>query len=67
MFGVESPALGVGGVVHVFAEFGEAGEFLGDGDLQVMAGKAFVVGDGFDVGEGAVLEVVSVDEDGAGA
>jgi hypothetical protein len=64
---VESPAFGVGGVVEVFAELRQAGEFLGDGDLQVMARQALVVGDGFNVGEGAVLEVVRVDEDGAGA
>ena len=32
-----------------------------------MAGHALVVGDGLDVREGAVLEVVGVDEDSAGA
>jgi hypothetical protein len=64
--GVESPAFGVGGVVEVFAEGGQAGQLLRDGDLQVMAGQAFVVGDRFDGGERAVLEVVGVDEDGAG-
>jgi hypothetical protein len=66
MLGVESPAFGVGSVVEVFAELGQAGELLGDGDLQVVAGQALVIRDGFDAGEGAVLPVIGVDEDGAG-
>ena len=48
-FGVEPPALGVGGVVLEFAEFRHALEFLRDGNLQVMAGKAFVIGGVFDL------------------
>ena len=35
---------------------------LCDGDLQMMAGNAFVIGDGFDLVEVAVGGVVGVDE-----
>ena len=61
--GVERPALGVGGVVGLLAEGGQAGQLLLDGDLQVMAGDSLVVGDGLDIGQRAVGEVVGVDID----
>ena len=67
MLGVERPALDVGRVFAVFAEGGDAGELLGDGDLQVVAGDAFVVGDGLDGVEVAVGGVVGVDQQAAGA
>jgi len=38
----------------VLAEFGQAGEGLLDGNLQVVAGNALVVGDGFVVDVAAV-------------
>ena len=60
--GVKGPAFGVGRVVLVLAEFGNVCQLLGDGDLQVMAGNSFVIGDGFDVVEVAVSGVVGVDE-----
>ncbi len=66
LLGVESPAFGVGGVVEVFAKSGQAGELLRDRNLEMVAGQAFVVSDGFNVGERGVLVVVGVDEDGAG-
>ena len=42
-------------------------QLLGDGDLQMMAGNAFVIGDGLDLVEVAVGGVVGVDEQTAGA
>ena len=45
--GIESPAFGVGGVVLVLTEGRKLREFLGDRNLHVMAGNAFVVGGGF--------------------
>ena len=47
--GIESPAFGVGGVVNVLAEVRKSGELLRDGDLQVMAGNAFVIANRFNV------------------
>ena len=46
----------------VLAEGGQAIQLLGDGDLQVVAGKSFVVGDVFNAVEVAVGGVVGVDE-----
>src|SRR5580658_255881 len=43
--GVESPALSVGRVSAVLAELGEAGEGLLDGDLEVVARDALMIGD----------------------
>ena len=47
--GVESPSLGVGGVVGVFAKLGKAGQLLRDGYLQMMPGQSFVVSNGLNV------------------
>jgi hypothetical protein len=48
--GVEGPTFGVGIEIEIeFAEGRQAGEFLRDGKLQVMAGDALVIGNGFDV------------------
>src|SRR5438477_348695 len=47
LLGVEGPALGVGAEAGVEAEFGQALELLLDGELHVVTGNAFVVGDGF--------------------
>ena len=47
LLGVERPAFGVGAEAGVEAELGQALELLLDGELHVMAGDAFVVGDGF--------------------
>ena len=48
--GVEGPAFGVGVEIEIeFAEGRQAGELLRNRKLQVMAGDAFVVGNGFDV------------------
>ena len=68
LLGVESPAFGVGGEASaVEAELGQAFELLLDGELHVMAGDAFVVGDGLVVDEGAVGVVGYGDGDAAGA
>ncbi len=66
--GVEGPAFGVCIQIEVvFAEWGQAGEFLRDRELQVMSGDAFVVGDGFHVEQQALLRRVLVDVDASGA
>jgi len=46
--GVKPPTLDVCGVKLVLAKCGSAIEFLGDGDLKVMAWQALVVGNGLD-------------------
>ena len=65
--GIESPAFSECGVAAKFAKFGDALLLLRDGDLQVMAGKALVVGDGLDLVEVAVGGVVGIDEEAAWA
>ena len=47
--GVEAPTFDEGGVAAVLAELGNALKLLRDGNLQVMAGNALVVGDGLNV------------------
>ena len=42
MLGVERPALDVGGHSLVLPELGNAGQLLGDRDLEMMAGNRFV-------------------------
>ena len=51
----------------VQAELGQPGELLLDGKLHVMAGNAFVIGDGFVIDERAVREIGSGHDDAAGA
>ena len=46
LFGVECPAFGVGAEAGMEAELGQALELLLHRDLHVMAGDAFVIGDG---------------------
>src|ERR1035441_1251340 len=60
-FGVKTPALGEGRVMTELAEGGCISEFARDGYLQVMAGQALVVGNGFDCIKVAVSGIVSVD------
>lgn len=62
-FGVERPAFGVGGVILVLAEGRKFGQFLGDGDLHVMAGNALVVGGGFDIEQQTFFKIAGVDHD----
>ena len=63
--GVEAPTLDVSGIALIFAESGNALQLLGDGNLQVMAGKALVVGDVLDAVEIAIGGVVGIDEQAA--
>src|SRR5215469_16644668 len=66
-FGIKCPAFGVGGVFKVAAEGGKSVKFLCDGNLQVMAGNAFVITDGLHVRQRALIELVEVDVDRARA
>ncbi len=66
-FSVEAPAFDVGGVAGVASEFGEAFEFHGESDLEVVAGDAFVEGKGFHFVLGACFGFVEVDGVGTGA
>jgi hypothetical protein len=62
--GVERPAFGVCIEVEVvLAERRQAGEFLRNRKLQVMAGNPFVVGDGFDVEQQPLLGRIFIDVD----
>ena len=54
-FGVQSPAFAEGGVAAEFAKLGNAFLFPGDGDLQMMAGQAFVIAEIFDLVKVAVV------------
>ncbi len=67
LLGVEGPAFGVGAEAGVKAELRQALELLLDRELHVMAGDAFVVGDGLVFEQGAVGEVAGGDADAAGA
>ena len=60
--GVESPSLGVGGVVGVLAKLRNAGQLLGDGDLQMMPRQSFVIRNGLSCIERPRFEFISVDE-----
>ena len=64
--GVEAPALGVRGVPPVLAELGQAGEGLLDGDLEVVAGNALMIGNGLVVDVAAVGGVGDCNGDAAG-
>ncbi len=67
LLGVERPAFGVCAEACVEAELGQALELLLDGELHVMAGDAFVIGDGLVFEhERAVGEVARGDDDSAG-
>ena len=62
MLGIECPALDEGRVLVIFSEGGNVCLFLGDGELEMVAGKAFVVGDGLDGIEVAVGWLVGIDK-----
>ena len=57
--GVETPALAVGADSEVASELGQV-EFLGERDLQVMAGHRLVQGERFQGVERAILQAVGV-------
>src|SRR5271170_571383 len=57
---VQSPTLGIRGVVGVLPELWYTGQLLRDRDLQVMSWKSFVIRDSFDWGQGALREVVLI-------
>ena len=59
--GVERPALCVSRIVLVLAEVGQVVQLLRNGDLQVMAGNALVIRDGFYLVEIALGGVIQVD------
>ena len=52
--GIESPALGIGGVSAVLAELGQAGKRLLNGDLEMMTGNALMIGDRLVIDEAAM-------------
>ena len=55
--GVESPSLGVRGVVGVFAKLGKAGQLLRDRYLQMMPGQSFVISDGLTSSREAAFQI----------
>ena len=67
LLGVERPAFGVGAKAGVETELGQTCELLLNRDLHVMAGDAFVVGDGLVEQQRSVGEVAGGDDDAPGS
>ena len=67
LLGIESPTLGIGCVIFVLPEGRQLRQLLGESDLQVMTGHAFVIGIRFDVQRRALFKVTGVDHHVGGA
>ena len=64
---IEAPPFGIGAIIAEAAEFGQVGQFLRAGDLEMMARRAFMMGDRRDLGLLHLIHVGKVDVEDAGA
>ena len=64
--GIEAPAFDIGAVAAEAAELGQAGKLLRQRDLEMVARRAFMIGDRLDLGLQHLVHVGEVDVEDAG-